>query len=169
MSRTTALDNSQSASLWSLLFIAANIQLPHLFHLIPGGGVMFLPIYFFTAFAAVCYGRWSGVLTAVMSPLLGYLIFDAPKAFMIPDMMLKGILLSCALSYLVSRALTIHYKIVAVPLAVLLAWAAAGVVEFPFSTFPIAFQDFYTGIPGMVLMTLAGWLALFFNKKIAGS
>lgn len=168
MSKTTALDKTHSSSLWSALFIAANIGLPHLFHLIPGGGVMFLPIYFFTAFAAVRYGQWSGILTAVMSPLLGYLIFDAPKAFMIPDMVLKGVLLSVVMAHLVSRAATIQHKIVAVPVAVVAAWGVAGLLELPFSTGEIAFQDFFTGIPGMVMMAIAGWMALFFNKRMAG-
>ena len=83
-----------SSYLKAALFIGANIALPHLFHLVPGGGVMFLPIYVFTLCGALCYGWRFGLLTAVMTPLAGYLLFDAPALVMVPDMMLKGAVLS---------------------------------------------------------------------------
>lgn len=73
----------------SALFIAANIALPHLFHLIPGGGVMFLPIYFFTLVAAMRYGWQVGLLTSIMTPILGCLLFSAPAFALVPDMLLK--------------------------------------------------------------------------------
>lgn len=172
MSKTIAIAKSHTASLLSALFIAANIGLPHLFHLIPGGGVMFLPIYFFTAFAAVSYGKWSGILTGVMSPLLGFLIFGAPKAFMIPDMVLKGVLLSYTLHYFLTRAkMTFRdntiAQVIAIPTAVLTAWMAAGLLEMVIGKGEAAFLDFFTGIPGLIMMTIAGWLALFFNRQIA--
>lgn len=146
------------------LFILSNIGLPHLFHLIPGGGIMFLPIYFFTAFAAVCYGKWTGILTAAMSPLLGYLIFGMPQFVLLPDMILKGVLLSVVLAEFLSRVRTLVASITAVPLAVLSAWLLAGLLELPIRSHEIAFQDFFTGIPGLLLMTLAGWLALYFRN-----
>lgn len=167
MSKTIAVKRTHSTSMLSALFIAANIGLPHLFHLIPGGGIMFLPIYFFTAFAAVSYGKWTGVLTGLMSPLLGYLIFGAPKAFMIPDMILKGVLLSSVMAYMLSRVPSMVHKVIVIPVAVVAAWGMAGLLEMPFRDYEIAFQDFFTGIPGMMLMMIAGWIALFFNKKIA--
>lgn len=167
MSKTTVIEKSYSGSMLTALFIAANIGLPHLFHLIPGGGIMFLPIYFFTAFAAVSYGRWTGILTGVMSPLLGYLIFGAPQAFMIPDMILKGVILSATLAYVLALLHTIKAKAFAIPFTVIVAWMMAGVLELPFRSHEVAFQDFFTGIPGMILMTIAGWIALFFNKQIA--
>ena len=38
------------------LFVAGNIVLPQLCHLIPQGGLIWLPIYFFTLIAAYKYG-----------------------------------------------------------------------------------------------------------------
>ena len=54
----------------ALLFVAGNIVLPQLFHLVPQGGVTWLPIYFFTLVGAYKYGWKAGLLTAVLSPLL---------------------------------------------------------------------------------------------------
>ncbi|MEG1999322.1 MAG: ECF transporter S component, partial [Bacteroidales bacterium] len=50
--------------LFSVFFIGGNIILPQLCHLIPNGGLIFLPIYFFTLIAAYKYGITVGVLTA---------------------------------------------------------------------------------------------------------
>ena len=139
----------------SALFIAANIALPHLFHLIPGGGVMFLPIYFFTLVAAMRYGWQVGLLTSIMSPVLGWLIFSAPAFALVPDMLLKGALLvgtaSFAKKYL---GISLLSNIVAVASA----FAIAGLLELSFLGANIAFQDFVTGLPGMAMMILGSWL-----------
>lgn len=42
--------------LFALLFVAGNIALPQLCHLVPAGGPTLLPIYFFTLIAAYKYG-----------------------------------------------------------------------------------------------------------------
>ena len=42
--------------LFALFFVAGNIIVPQLCHLIPNGGLMFLPIYFFTLVGAYKYG-----------------------------------------------------------------------------------------------------------------
>ena len=45
-----SLDYSNARTyLMAALFIAGNMALPQLFHLIPQGGITWLPIYFFTA------------------------------------------------------------------------------------------------------------------------
>ena len=62
----------------ALLFVAGNIVLPQLFHLVPQGGVTWLPIYFFTLVGAYKYGWKAGLLTAVLSPLLNSWWFGMP-------------------------------------------------------------------------------------------
>ena len=42
--------------LFAALFIIGNIVLPQLCHLMPHGGLIFLPIYFFTLIGAYKYG-----------------------------------------------------------------------------------------------------------------
>lgn len=139
----------------SALFVAANIALPHLFHLIPGGGVMFLPIYFFTLIAAMRYGVYAGVLTAVMTPLMGYALFGAPMAAMIPDMLLKGIVLSVVSCLIVRKN---GYSLLSSLCSVLAAWTIVGIAELPMMGTAYAFQDFVTGLPGMAMMVLGSWI-----------
>lgn len=57
------------------LFIVGNILFPQFFHLIPQGGITWLPIYFFTLIGAYKYGWKVGLLTAVLSPYYQLLTF----------------------------------------------------------------------------------------------
>ena len=50
--------------MFALLFIVGNIALPQLCHLFPQGGLILLPIYFFTLIAAYKFGFRVGLLTA---------------------------------------------------------------------------------------------------------
>ena len=66
------------------LFVAGNIILPQLCHLIPNGGKIFLPIYFFTLFASYKYGLKVGLLTAAISPVINSLMFGMPALALLP-------------------------------------------------------------------------------------
>lgn len=136
------------------LFVVANILFPQVFHLIPGGGIMFLPIYFFTLISAMRFGWQTGVLTAVMTPIIGNMFFGAPMAAMVPDMLLKGAVLSVVAWFAVKR-LGADWK--SSFISVLAAWALVGIVELPFMGASVAFQDFVTGLPGMALMIVGSW------------
>ena len=148
------------SSLHSLLFIAGNIALPHLFHLVPGGGIAFLPIYWFTLAGVMRYGLLTGLSAAVMSPLLGYLLFGAPASVMLPDMLLKGILL-CLTATATVRLLGIGVP--AALAAVASAWLLAGIAEWPFLGASPAFQDFASGLPGLLLMSV---VAPFIARRV---
>src|SRR5574344_937461 len=50
---------------FAALFVIGNIALPQLCHLIPQGGLMLLPIYFFTLVGAYKFGTNVGLLTAI--------------------------------------------------------------------------------------------------------
>ena len=141
----------------SLLFIAGNIALPHLFHLVPGGGIAFLPIYWFTLIGAMACGLTVGLTAALLSPLLGWLIFGAPAADMLPDMLLKGTLLSLCASFISRR---LGRNIPAAALSVAAAWLLAALAEWPLTGAVYAFQDFVGGWPGLLLMSIvAPWAA----------
>ena len=148
------------ACLKAVLFIGANLALPQVFHLVPGAGIMFLPIYFFTAVAAMRYGWQLGLLTALLTPVLGSVLFGAPVMAMVPDMLLKGAFLSLAAALLVRK---MGVGLLTSLIAVVGAWLAAGLVEWPVIGFSLAFQDFATGIPGLLMMILGSWLI---NKYI---
>ena len=155
MNQVHTLSASQMG-LRSLLFIAGNIALPHLFHLIPGGGIAFLPIYWFTLIGAMACGLTVGLTAALLSPLLGWLIFGAPVATMLPDMLLKGTLL-CLAAALIRRRLGCNIPSAALSVAV--AWLLAALLEWPFSGAAYAFQDFVGGWPGLLLMSVVAPLA----------
>jgi len=74
-----SLDYSNAKTyLMAALFIAGNMALPQLFHLIPQGGITWLPIYFFTLIGAYKFGWKVGLLTAVLSPVINSLLFGMP-------------------------------------------------------------------------------------------
>ena len=64
--------------LFAVVFVLGNILLPQLCHLVPNGGLVWLPIYFFTLIGAYKYGWQVGLLTAVASPLLNSWLFGMP-------------------------------------------------------------------------------------------
>ncbi|NLT03346.1 MAG: ECF transporter S component, partial [Bacteroidales bacterium] len=85
-------------------FVAGNLLLPQLCHLIPNGGLMFLPIYFFTLVAAYKFGLKTGLLTALLSPVLNSLLFGMPVVAMLPIILVKSTLLAVAASMVASRS-----------------------------------------------------------------
>ena len=66
------------------LFVLGNIALPQLCHLIPHGGQILLPIYFFTILGAYKYGWRVGIITALASPLVNSLAFGMPATAALP-------------------------------------------------------------------------------------
>lgn len=120
----------------ALLFVTGNIVLPQLFHLVPQGGVTWLPIYFFTLVGAYKYGWKAGLLTAVLSPLLNSWWFGMPAPAVLPAILLKSVLLGVVLFYQLAGTLG--------------EWALSG------SLFT-ALQDFRIGIPGMLLQVVGGY------------
>ena len=87
----------------ALLFVAGNIVLPQLFHLVPQGGVTWLPIYFFTLVGAYKYGWKAGLLTAVLSPLLNSWWFGMPAPAVLPTILLKSVLLAVGAGLVAAR------------------------------------------------------------------
>ena len=85
------------------LFVAGNIVLPQICHLVPQGGLRWLPIYFFTLVGAYKYGWRVGLLTAVLSPAVNSALFGMPAAAMLPVILLKSVLLAVAASLAARR------------------------------------------------------------------
>ena len=110
------------------LFIVGNILFPQFFHLIPQGGITWLPIYFFTLIGAYKYGWKVGLLTAVLSPIINSSLFGMPMPVVLPAILLKSVLIGT-----------------------LGEWMYIG-------NFYNAIQDFRIGIPGMCLQVFGGYL-----------
>lgn len=139
------------------LFISGNIALPQLFHLIPQGGMTWLPIYFFTLIGAYKYGWKVGLLTAIVSPLLNSLLFGMPMPAVLPAILLKSVLLALAAGFTAK-----HWQRVSIPLLLLvvLSYQVTGTLgEWAISgSFFAASQDFRMGIPGMLVQVFGGYL-----------
>lgn len=146
------------------LFAAGNILLPQLCHLMPQGGPVWLPIYFFTLVAAYKYGPVAGLLTAVVSPLANSALFGMPAAAALPAILVKSVVLALAASYVASRARGVRFR--AVLLAVAAYQAIGFLAEWAMTGSPAtAFQDIRLGWPGLLVQAVGGY-ALMRHVKI---
>lgn len=138
-------------------FIIGNIILPQLCHLIPNGGLILLPIYFFTLVGAYKYGWKVGLLTAIFSPLINFLLFGMPALAVLPAIVLKSTLLAVSAGWAANRFKKVSILIL---LAVVLFYQVIGtfgewLLE---GNFHVAVQDFRIAIPGMLLQVFGGYL-----------
>lgn len=139
------------------LFVLGNIALPQLFHLVPKGGMIWLPIYFFTLVGAYKYGWRVGLLTAIASPLVNSALFSMPQPAVIPAILIKSVLLAIAAGYAANK-----FRKVSIPLLIgvvafyqiigsLAEWAITGSAA-------AALQDVRLALPGITLQVLGGYL-----------
>lgn len=141
------------------LFVAGNLILPQLCHMIPQGGIRWLPIYFFTLVGAYKYGWRVGVLTALASPLLNSLLTGMPAVGLLPGIVLKSVLLAGAAGFASARFCEVSVLLLA---AVVLFYQAAGTLgEWAMTgSWYAAMQDFRIGVPGMLVQVFGGWAVI---------
>lgn len=150
--------------LYALLFIVGNIALPSLCHLIPNGGHIFLPIYFFTLIGAYKYGLGVGLLTAVTSPVVNNILFGMPPSAVLPAILIKSVLLAIIAAY------TSHkWRKVSIPLllqTVLFYQIIGSTIEIAITgSMNAAFTDFTLGLPGMAIQVIGGYLVIKYLLK----
>lgn len=144
---------------FAALFVAGNILLPQLCHLMPLGGQILLPIYFFTLIAAYKYGFVTGLLTAVASPIVNHLLFGMPATEMLPIILIKSALLASAAAYIAQR--TKQVKLQNILLVILFYQGIGLIAEFLLtSSFNAAMQDIRLGFPGILLQLVGGFFCL---------
>lgn len=143
--------------LWSMLFVACNILLPQVFHLVPQGGIVFAPLSLVILAGSYKLGWKTGLLAAVASPLVNHLLTGMPAWGMLPLMTLK----LAALALLAGLAAQ-HFKRVSLPLivGVVLVAELLGALAELLLTGGIAstVQDFSVGYPGLLLQVAGTWL-----------
>ena len=141
------------------LFVLGNMVLPQLCHMVPNGGRMLLPIYFFTLVAAYKYGWRAGLLTAVASPVVNSLLFGMPMAAALPAILLKSVLLAVIAGVAASHFRKASLWMLAL---VVLAYQAVGTLgEWAIvGNLYAAAQDFRMGMPGMLLQIVGGWAVI---------
>ena len=145
--------------LWATIFVVCNMVLPQLFHLIPQGGIIFAPLSFVILVGAYKFGWKTGLLAAVLSPIVNHLVFGQPEMIVLPVMVLKLVVLA-----LVAGLVAQRFKTVTLPLiigVVLISLAIGCLGEF-FITDGIqaTIADFTIGWPGLLLQVFGSWLIL---------
>ena len=159
------LSYSEVKTYWmAFIFMVGNILLPQLCHLIPQGGVTWLPIYFFTLVGAYKYGWKVGLLTALASPLINHLMFGMPALAMLPAIIMKSTILALSAGWMAHRFQKVTWWNL---LAVILIYQGLGTLgEWGLTgSWQTALQDFRIGLPGMALQLIGGYTLLNLIKK----
>ena len=145
--------------LWATLFVACNMVLPQLFHLIPQGGVIFSPLSLVILAGAYKFGWKAGLLAAVLSPLVNHFAFGLPQWGVLQVMILKLSVLA-----IVAGLAAQHFKSVSLSLiiGVVLVSMVIGCVGELMLTGGIeaTIADFTVGWPGLMLQVFGAWLIL---------
>ncbi|MDR0766608.1 MAG: ECF transporter S component [Odoribacteraceae bacterium] len=144
--------------LFALLFVAGNLLLPLACHLVPDGGRMLLPLYFFTLIAAYKYGLQVGLLAAVLSPVANALLFGMPAAAALPLIVIKSCLLAACAAYAARRSGRITF--VPILLAVVACHGIGLAVESAWNGFTVAASALKMAVPGILLQVLGGYALL---------
>ena len=149
--------------LWAAVFVACNLVLPQLFHLIPQGGVIFSPLSLVILAGAYKFGWKTGLLAALASPLVNHAITGMPAWEVMPVMTLKLTVLALVAGFAAQR-----FKTVSLPLliGVILVSKAIGCLGEFILTGGIAatIADFTVGWPGLLLQVFGAWLILKYVK-----
>lgn len=155
--------NELKTYLFAALFVTGNIVLPQLCHLLPNGGKILLPIYFFTLIASYKYGLRVGLLTAVLSPIVNSLLFGMPTTIVLPLILVKSIILAITASYVANK--TKKVSLINLLMIILTYQLLGSLTEWAItSSLYIATQDFRIGIPGMILQLILSFLILNSSK-----
>ena len=126
---------------------------------------MLLPIYFFTLIAAYKYGFFTGLLTAIASPLINHALFGMPATEMLPILLIKSGLLAVAASYMAQH--TRQIKIQSLLLVVIFYQGIGMIAEFALTgSFMAAMQDIRIGFPGIILQVIGGYFCLKALKNV---
>ena len=159
-----SLDFSDSkAYMYALLFALGNIVLPQLVHMVPNGGLIWLPIYFFTLVGSFKYGTKVGLMTALASPLVNSMLFGMPCAAMLPVIVTKSVLLALIAGTVASKAKSASLLMF---LVVVFGYQfLGGMFEMLYvGSVEAAVQDVKIGFPGLLVQIFGGYI--FVNNII---
>ena len=143
--------------LWVAVFVACNMVLPQVFHLIPQGGIIFSPLSLVVLAGAYKLGWKTGLLAAVLSPLVNHFAFGLPQWGVLQVMTLKLAVLA-----LVAGLAAQYFKTISLPLivGVVLVSEAIGCLGELLLTGAVdaTVADFVIGWPGLLMQIFGAWL-----------
>ena len=112
--------------LWAMVFVACNLILPQVFHLIPQGGIIFAPLSFVILAGAYKFGWKTGLLAALASPLVNHAITGMPAWEVMPVMTLKLAVIALVAGLAAQRFKTISLPLIIAVVLVSMALGALG-------------------------------------------
>ena len=143
--------------LWATIFVACNLVLPQVFHIIPQGGIIFAPLSLVILAGAYKFGWRVGLIAALTSPLVNHLITGMPAWNILPVMTFK-----LAVQALTAGFTAQHFKKVTLPLligVVLTSMLTGGLGELVLTgSIEATIQDFTIGWPGILLQVIGAYL-----------
>lgn len=143
--------------LWAAVFVACNMVLPPLFHLIPQGGVIFSPLSLVILAGAYKFGWKAGLLAAVLSPMTNHIITGMPAMGVLEVMTMKLAVLAMVAGLVAQRFKSVSLALL---VGVVLASKALGGFGELLLTGGIdaTMADFIIGWPGLILQVVGAWL-----------
>jgi riboflavin transporter FmnP len=143
--------------LWASIFVACNLVLPHVFHLIPQGGIIFAPLSLVILIGAYKLGWKVGLISALASPLVNHLLTGMPAWPVLVVMTFKLVVLA-----LIAGFTAQHFKRVSWFLligVVLSSLIIGGLGELLLTGgIEATIQDFTIGWPGILLQVVGAYL-----------
>ena len=155
--RLYSLDYDEAKTyLWATVFVACNLILPQLFHLIPQGGVIFAPLSLVILAGSYKFGWKTGLLAALASPLVNHAVTGLPAWDVMPLMTFKLVTLALVAGLVAQRFKTVSLSLL---IGVILVSMAIGCLGEFILTGGIAatIADFTIGWPGLLLMLFGTW------------
>ena len=133
-------------------------------HLIPQGGRLFLPIYFFTLLGAYKYGWKVGILTAILSPLLSNYLTGLPTIMILNSVITKSILIVLVTKIVSSRkrSFSIWNLIIIVCSYQILGSMVDSIVS---GDYMLILNNLKFGIIGMILQVLLCYILLAKKRR----
>ena len=149
--------------LWAMAFVACNLLLPQVFHLIPQGGIIFAPLSFVILAGAYKFGWKTGLLAALASPLINHAITGMPAWGVMPVMTLKLAVIALVAGLAAQRFQTVNLLLI---MAVVLVSMVLGALGELVLTGGIAatISDITVGWPGILLQIFGTWLIIKYVK-----
>ncbi len=143
--------------IWAAAFVACNMVLPQLFHLIPQDGIIFAPLSLVILAGAYKLGWKVGLLAAVASPIINHYAFGMPAWGVLQVMMLKLVVLALVAGFAAKKFRSASLLMI---IGVVLASEAFGGLGELLLTGGISatVQDFTLGWPGLLLQILGTYM-----------
>ena len=147
--------------MWAAVFVACNLVLPQVCHLVPQGGVIFSPLSLVILAGSYKLGWKTGLLAALLSPLVNHLLTGMPQWDVMPVMPLKLAVLALAAGLTAQRFQTVSLPLLVA--VVLVSEVVGGLGELLITGgIEATIADFVIGWPGLLLQVVGTWLLLRF-------